>query len=79
MIILNGNDETIKYDKQKDRLWVKEVFYNNKLIGLNVMVNDDIIDTYSDESCCSIVVRYIFNCTSDIVDINSVNFKLEVY
>lgn len=79
MIILNGNDETIKYDKHTDKLWVKEVFYDNKLIGINVMVNDDIIDTYSNEECSSVVVKYIFNSSEDTLDINDINFKLEVY
>lgn len=79
MVILNGNDETITYDKSKDKLWIKEVFYKRQLIGINVMINKDIIDTYSSDECAQQIVRYLFKTNEENIDIQDLNFKLETY
>lgn len=79
MVILNGNDETITYDKEKDKLWVKEVFYQEKLIGINVMVNQDLIDTYSNDDSAQQIIKYLFNTDERQIDIEKLNFKIEAF
>lgn len=79
MVILNGNDETITYDKEKDKLWVKEVFYQEKLIGINVMVNQDLIDTYSNDDSAQQIIKYLFNTDEKQIDIEKLNFKIEAF
>lgn len=79
MVILNGNDETITYDKEKDKLWIKEVFHKEKLIGINVMVNQDLVDTYSDDDSAQQIVKYLFNTEEKQIDIEKLNFKIEVF
>lgn len=79
MVILNGNDETITYDKKKDKLWVKEVFYKENLIGINVMINEDLIDTYSNDYSAQQIVKYLFNTNEDQIDIEDLNFKIEAF
>lgn len=79
MVILNGNDETITYDKKKDKLWVKEVFYQEKLIGINVMVNLDLIDTYSNDDSAQQIIKYLFNTDEKQIDIEKLNFKIEAF
>ena len=79
MVILTGDIETVIYDKEKDRLWIKEVFHNGVLIGINVMINNKIIDTYSNDECAEQILKYLFNTTETKINIDEVNFKLEVF
>lgn len=79
MVILNGNDETVNYIKGKDKLWLKEVFYKKQFMGINLMVNKNIVDTYISEHYAKRVLLYLFNTSKENIIIEELNEELDVF
>ena len=80
MKILNGNDEIIVFNKG-DRFEILEHYYNNTFMGCNLMLEDELIDTYNDEESAVLVIAELCNRIdngAEFVNIKKVNNLLEV-
>ena len=81
MKILTGNDELVEFTKGK-QFEILEHYYNNTFMGYNLMLENELIDTYDEEEFAIAVMnelcRLIDNIDPDFIDIEKINNLLEV-
>ena len=80
MKILNGNDEIINFN-EGDQFEILEHYYDNTFMGYNLMLEDELIDTYDDEESAVLVMGELCNRIdngAEFIDIEQVNNLLEV-
>ena len=78
--ILNGNDEIIKFDIGK-QFEILEHYYDDSFMGYNLMLENELIDTYDDEELAILVMSELCNRIDKkipFIDIEQVNNLLEV-
>ena len=78
--ILNGNDEIVKFNLG-DQFEILEHYYNNTFMGYNLMLENELIDTYDDEEIAVLVMTELCNRidnNAQFIDIEKVNNLLEV-
>lgn len=78
--ILNGNDEIVKF-QDGDKFEILEHYYNNTFMGYNLMLEDELIDTYDDEEIAILVMGelcYRIDNNTPFIDIEKINNLLEV-
>lgn len=76
IIIFTGNDEVVI--TTKDNLFIKEVYWSGKLIGYNIMSNQNIIDTYNSLQESQKVLNYLKTYTELYVNIYCLNKLLKI-
>lgn len=78
--ILNGNDEIIKL-REGMLFEIVKHYYNNTFMGYNLMLGNELIDTYDEEEFAVAVLgeicRRMNNCVG-FINIHEVNKLLEV-
>ena len=80
MKILNGNDEIINFN-EGDQFEILEHYYDNTFMGYNLMLEDELIDTYDDEYLAVLVMGELCNRIdngAEFIDIKKVNNLLEI-
>ena len=78
--ILNGNDEIVIFNKG-DQFEILEHYYDNTFMGYNLMLEDELIDTYDEEESAVLVMGELCNridSRAEFIDIKKVNNLLEV-
>lgn len=78
--ILNGNDEIVKFNLG-DQFEILEHYYNNTFMGYNLMLENELIDTYDNEEIAVLVMTELCNRidnNTQFIDIEKVNNLLEV-
>ena len=80
MKILNGNDEIVNFN-EGDQFEILEHYYDNTFMGYNLMLEDELIDTYDDEYLAVLVMGELCNridSGAEFIDIKKVNNLLEI-
>ena len=80
MKILNGNDEIINFN-EGDQFEILEHYYDNTFMGYNLMLEDELIDTYDEEDSAVLVMAELcrrIDSRAEFIDIKKVNNLLEV-
>lgn len=80
MKILNGNDQIVNFN-EGDQFEILEHYYENTFMGYNLMLEDELIDTYDDEYSAVLVMGELCNRIdngAEFIDIEKVNNLLEI-
>jgi len=78
--ILNGNDEIVKFNLG-DQFEILEHYHDNTFMGYNLMLENELIDTYDNEEIAVLVMTELCNRidnNTQFIDIEKVNNLLEV-
>lgn len=78
--ILNGNDEIVIFDNTK-QFEIIEHYYNNIFMGYNLMLENELIDTYDEEEYAILVMSELCKLIDkkvDFIGIEKINNLLEV-
>lgn len=78
--ILNGNDEIVDFNNSK-QFEIIEHYYNNIFMGYNLMLENELIDTYDEEEYAILVMSELcrqIDKGTQFIDIEKVNLMLEV-
>ncbi len=79
--ILNGNDEIVRFEQGK-QFEILEVWNGDVFFGYNLMLEDELIDTYDEEEFAIAVMnelcRLIDDIDPDFIDIEEINKMLEI-
>lgn len=78
--ILNGNDEIVQFNLG-DQFEILEHYYGNTFMGYNLMLENELIDTYDNEEIAVLVMTELCNRidnNTQFIDIEKVNNLLEV-
>lgn len=78
--ILNGNDEIVNFQLGEQFEIIKH-YYKDIFMGYNLMLENELIDTYDDEELAVLVMKELCNRIDNniqFIDIEKVNNLLEV-
>ena len=77
--IKNGNDEVVTY-KDGMIFEVREHYYNNKLIAYNLVMEEELIESYDEAEIAIIAMKEVLNRIFNkarYIDIEKINLLIE--